>query len=274
MEIAAICRHQGEEPVLGGKNGICNVFFAHCTMQCRYCQNYQISRNQLSHPNWKMSVEEAVRRISTILDQGVHYLGFVSPTHYIPHMLAIIEKVKAHYSPIIVYNSNGYERVEILRALENHVDIFLPDFKYADNQLSLKYSATPDYFPVALQAIAEMYRRKGSMIYFDEQGLALKGMIVRHLVLPGFLENSIKVLETLAYEISQNIYLSLMSQYNPMENMGLTPPLDRCLTTAEYHTIVDKMQQLGFKNGWIQELDSSHHYSPDFCQPHPFISKP
>jgi len=268
--ISSIFLHKGEEPIISGENGICNVFFAHCNLQCIYCQNYQISRNDSFDPLWQINVDEAAKRICTLLDNDVKILGFVSPSHQIPQMLQIIESVRERgYKPTIVYNSNGYDNVESLKSLEGIVDVYLPDFKYFNNDFALKYSGVPDYFDVASRAIKEMYRQKGSTILLDDNGLIESGLIIRHLVLPGLSSDSIKILEYIADEISPFLHISLMSQYFPTENIPSKSSINRKLLEDEYNGVVIKLDEIGFK-GWVQEIESSDTYRPDFYRDTPF----
>jgi len=268
--ISSIFLHKGEEPVISGEKGICNVFFAHCNLQCIYCQNYQISKNNSYDSSWQISVEDASNRICALLDKDVKLLGFVSPSHQIPQMLRIINRIwEKGYKPTIVYNSNGYDNVDILKGLEGIVDVYLPDFKYFNNDFASRYSGVSDYFEVASRAIKEMYRQKRSTILFDEEGLIESGLIIRHLVLPGMSADSIKILEYIADEISPFLHISLMSQYYPTENVPIKSNLNRKLKENEYSEVVKKLDEIGFK-GWIQEIESSDSYRPDFYRDTPF----
>lgn len=269
--IASVFLHKGEEPVISGKSGICNVFFAHCNLQCVYCQNYQISQNDCSDPSWLTTVDDAVNRIIDILDKDINILGFVSPSHQITQMIEIIEVLRSKsYKPIIVYNSNGYDSVETLRKLEGLVDVYLPDFKYYSSELSLKYSSASDYFDVASNALREMHRQKGSAILLDDNEMISSGIIVRHLVLPGLADDSIKILEHIAYEISPFLNISLMSQYFPTQQVFKESSLNRKVRIDEYSSVIDKLYELGFK-GWIQDFESSDFYRPDFYRDTPFL---
>jgi putative pyruvate formate lyase activating enzyme len=211
-----------------------------------------------------------VNKISEQLDSGVKMLGFVSPSHQVSQMIRIIENVwKRGYKPTIVYNSNGYDNVETLKELDGMVDVYLPDFKYYDTKLGQKYSNVSNYFEVASKAIKEMYRQKGSTIILDDDGLIESGLIIRHLVLPGYESDSIDLLEYVANEISPFLYISLMSQYYPTEKSKSNSLLCRKLRKSEYDLVVKKVDELGF-NGWIQELESSDYYKPDFLSNTPF----
>lgn len=269
--LASITLHRGEEPVLGGSRGICNVFFGHCNLRCLYCQNFQISRNDSRIRGVEWSLTTVVHEITTLLDTGVDRLGFVSPSHLVPQMAAIIREVRHQgYRPVIVYNSNGYDRVETLRQLEHLVDVYLPDCKYMDPVLAGEWSGAVDYPGVAAAALREMYRQKGNILHLDDNGLAERGLIVRHLVLPGAVANSLEVLRFLADQLSSRITLSLMSQYRPVEAVAELDPLNRRLLPEEYAQVVAEMEQLGFTEGWIQEFASADHYNPDFDRDSPF----
>jgi putative pyruvate formate lyase activating enzyme len=268
--ISSICLHKGEEPAISGPNGICNVFFSGCNLFCVYCQNYQISCNT-SKPNPALvQIENIVDSIINILDQGCHSVGFVSPSHFIPHVKVIIEALRLqNRNPVFVYNTNGYDKVEEIRDLEPYIDVYLPDYKYADNDLARKFSKVNDYQQTAFAAIKEMYRQKGSTLVMHENGYIEKGLIIRHLVLPGFIENSVKALNDIA-DISTSIAISLMAQYFPTPAVQNHPELGRALLNEEYERVKSELECLGFYKGWIQELESSDFYLPDFEMDKPF----
>lgn len=270
IPIASICTHRGEEPVLSGANGICNVFFSHCNLQCRFCQNHQISGNNRPLEYW--SLERTVQQIEQILEQDVHSLGFVSPSHVIPQMVRIIEALhRRGRFPTVVYNSGGYDSAATLKELEGLVDVYLPDLKYMDPRLAAEASDASDYPEWAQSALLEMFRQvNGPQLVLDDSGLARRGMIVRHLVLPGFPDNSIACLEWIAEKLSPDIHISLMSQYHPTKAVVDCPPFHRPVSEKEYERVCLRLEELGFENGWVQELESSGHYQPDFDRSHPF----
>jgi len=269
--ISSICIHKGEEPVISGGLGVCNVFFAHCNLQCVYCQNFQISDNKTLLFKIKMSFENVISQIENILKTGINRLGFVSPSHFVNQLIEIVlELNKRGYKPIIIYNSNGYDSVETLKILENIVDIYLPDFKYLDNYLAKLYSKAENYPEIAKKAIKEMYRQKGSTLIIDENNLAESGIIIRHLVLPNHLENSKKILKFIAEEISYKIHISLMSQFFPTHNCMFFDDINRKLTFDEYQEIIKEMEKLELYNGFVQELESSDNYKPNFENQKPF----
>jgi putative pyruvate formate lyase activating enzyme len=271
FEIGSICRHRGEEPVLGGEQGVCNVFFTHCNLQCRYCQNHQISRNRGPRVGRSLTLDETVSRIERILDRGVRAVGFVSPSHVLPQTAAIIDALRARgRRPVVIYNSNGYDKVESLAALADRIDVYLPDLKYLDPRLAERYSDASAYPQAATAALKEMFRQKGARLELDGEGLIRSGLIVRHLVLPGQVENSKRVLRWIAEELSPEVTISLMSQYAPVPDVAGDPELGRPLRVEEYEEVLAELDRLGLENGWVQKLESRDYYNPDFGKEHPF----
>lgn len=274
FEIGSICLHRGEEPVIGGTAGICNVFFSRCNLQCLYCQNYQISRNHGRIIAYQLDLGEVIKKIISILDTGVHTLGFVSPSHCMMQVKAVIAELhRLGRHPIIVMNTNGYDRAETLREFEDLCGIWLPDFKYLDPAVSKAYSDASDYPEIAAKAVGEMYRQKGSVLYCNDCGTAESGLIIRHLILPGHVENSLQVLRYIAEELSTSVHISLMSQYCPPAPAAAHPVIGRTLRTEEYERVREEAERLGFYRGWIQEPESSSNYIPDFVREHPFESR-
>ena len=269
--ISSICVHHGEEPPISGEQGICNVFFGHCNLQCIYCQNHQISDNSEYDAARRWELKDVLEKIIRCLDSGCKGLSFVSPSHFVPQMKIIIYALRdLGYYPTIVYNTNAYDNVEILKEIEPLVDVYLPDFKYCDPNLGKDFSDVPDYPEAAKAALKEMYRQKGSSLITNGENLAEHGILIRHLVLPGYIENSLNVLRFIANEISTSVHISLMSQYHPAFLAIDLPPLNRSLLNEEYFKVVDEFHRLGFRNGYIQELESYENYRPDFEKDHPF----
>lgn len=269
--IASVFIHKGEEPPISGNKGICNVFFAHCNLQCVYCQNYQISKNTVPLENFLMSEDVLLKKITNILDQGIESVGFVSPSHFVPQVIQIVKKLRdKNYFPTIVYNTNGYDSIKSLQELESFVDIYLPDLKYVFSDIAKKYSKTADYPQVALAALKEMYRQKGSHLYINSKGYAESGMIIRHLILPNNVENSVEVLKFIAHELSSDIHISLMSQYYPTADAFDYPEISRMLNISEYEIVKKEAEKLGLINGWFQEMESNEHYKPNFENYVPF----
>lgn len=271
FSIGSICAHRGEEPVISGNRAICNVFFTRCNMQCIYCQNHDISRTTAPIIEHRMDLGQLVDRIEGHLDAGCKLVGFVSPSHVLPQVKAIMAALGSRgRSPVFLYNTNGYDKPEAIRPLEGTIDVYLPDLKYMDAELARDYSDTPDYPEVATKAIKEMYRQKGADIQLDDEGLIKCGLIIRHLILPGHVENSKAALRFIAQELSPDVYISLMSQYYPTPAVADHPKLGRCLTADEYEEVIEESERLGLHRGFIQELSSSHRYRPDFRREHPF----
>jgi len=271
LEIASICIHKGEEPPVSGSSGICNVFFSRCNLQCIYCQNCQISTNsnEINFPS--ISLEAAVSQINSLLDSGCKALGFVSPSHMIPQMLSIIEAVQeTGRRPVIVYNTNAYDKVDVLRNLEGIIDVYIPDFKYSDSNLAGGLSDARDYPEVAEKALKEMFRQKGAPLIIDDDGQAISGLIIRHLIIPGQIENSLNVLRFIASELSSKVHISLMSQYHPMPAVKNHSFLGRTITINEYSDVINEMTKLDLNYGWIQDQESASNYLPDFNNEHPF----
>ena len=270
LQVSAICLHRGEEPPVSGPRGIVNVFFAHCNLQCVYCQNGAISGREVedSYVHYR-SVQQVADRVCELLPQSSGLLGFVTAAHYAPFLPSIIEAVQRRgFSPTVVYNSGGYESETTLRSLEGWVDIYLPDFKYMQADLAQAYSHAADYPEVSQAALREMRRQVGGGLKVAD-GVAYRGLVVRHLVLPGAVDNSLQCLEWLADEFPFGLHLSLMAQYFPPHDQ-LPPPLDRPLQADEYASVVRRAEALGLTDGWIQELSSQQCYRPDFSRLSPF----
>lgn len=271
FDISSVCIHKGEEPVISGKKGICNVFFPHCNLQCIYCQNHEISRNKGGMYQQTYSYEALISRICHVLEQTENIVGFVSPSHYVPQMMAIIRGVRdAGKNPVFVYNTNGYDKAETLRMLEGLIDVYLPDFKYMDSALAFEYSQASDYPEVTVAALKEMYRQKGSTLIINDDGVAESGIIVRHLVLPGAIKQSIEVLKFIAEEVSPALHISLMSQYYPTAPVSAHPLLKQAITSAEYTAVAHAFHELGFYRGWVQDMESQAVFRPDFSEDQPF----
>jgi putative pyruvate formate lyase activating enzyme len=267
FNIASICIHRGEEPSISGSEGICNIFFAGCNLRCIYCQNYEISR----YGSISMDLNEILDQIVNIQSDSIKAVGFVSPSHVVPQVKAIIRGLSTRgLKPVTIYNTNGYDKPETIRSLAGLIDVYLPDYKYVTPEIALKYSGASDYPEVGLKAIKEMYFQKGSSLITDKTGMAENGLLIRHLVLPGHAEESKKVLRTISEELSTGVHISLMSQYYPTPNVKNHPALNRMLYKEEYESVVEEMENLGFRNGWVQDMDSYQNYRPDFSKKHPF----
>jgi putative pyruvate formate lyase activating enzyme len=271
FDIASICIHGGEEPVIGGEKGICNIFFSGCNLKCIYCQNHEISNPDLLTRDTEMDLNSVLNSIQEILSQGVKSVGFVSPSHVVPQVKAIINGLKSRgLYPVTVYNTNSYDKVETIRSLSGVIDIYLPDYKYITGVVAADLSDAGNYPEVSLKAIREMYYQKGSTLRLNDDGIAENGLLIRHLVLPGHVEESKNVLRSISEELSPGVHLSLMSQYHPNDYLKNHKVLSRTLYKAEYEAVVDEMEKLGFRNGWVQDMDSYQNYRPDFSKENPF----
>lgn len=250
MKVARAALHFWEEPCISGKEGSGTVFFSGCPLGCVYCQNREISTGEKGK---EVSVEELVQIFLNLQKQGANNINLVTAGHFLPDVAETIRRAKEQglYIPV-VYNSSGYEKAETLRLLEGLVDIYLPDMKYMESETARKYSHAEDYPKRAKEAIAEMVRQCPK-IMFDERGMMKKGVIVRHLLLPGHVKNGKEVLRYL-YETYQNqIYISIMSQYTPMPQMDRYPELNRRVTKREYNRLLDYAVELGIEQGFLQE---------------------
>jgi putative pyruvate formate lyase activating enzyme len=271
LNIASICIHRGEEPVISGEDGICNIFFTGCNLRCLYCQNHEISRSELVRGNPGIAIDIVLDQIVKILSEGISAIGFVSPSHVVPQVKTIIKGLNMRgYKPITVYNTNGYDKRETITSLSGLIDVYLPDYKYVTKEIASEYSDAYDYPEIALNAIKEMYYQKGSTLALSHNGSAENGLLIRHLVLPDHAEESKKVLVSISEELSPGIHLSLMSQYHPTEQVIDHPVLKRSLYKAEYESVVKAMENLGFRNGWVQDMESNVNYRPDFSKENPF----
>lgn len=256
VKIAAHNLHGGEEPPLSGIRGSGTIFFSGCTLKCLFCQNYPLS--QLFHGKF-YSISQLAAILLLLQKRGAHNINLVSPTPYLHHLLGALETASGQGLDIpLVYNTSGYERAEVIAQLGGIVDIYLPDFKYGPTedcrQLGFQLSAVSDYFENAFAAISEMYRQTGPLS-LDGQGVAVRGTIIRHLIIPGQTANSLAVLQAIAVGPFRDTHLSLMSQYFPAYRAPDFPPFDRRLHPDEYHLVRDEALKLGLENGWFQDLD-------------------
>jgi len=271
LNIASICIHRGEEPPISGVNGICNIFFAGCNMRCLYCQNYEISRHECASMCPEMEFETCIDIIEQIMSKGIRAVGFVSPSHVVPQVKAIIRGLNSRgLKPITVYNTNSYDKVDTIRSLNELIDVYLPDYKYVTPEIAYKYSDAYNYPEIALKALREMYFQKGSVLRIGDDGIAESGILIRHLLLPGHTAESIKLLRSIANELSPGVSISLMSQYQPTPEVKNHQVIGRNLSRKEYQEVVAQMEKLDFRNGWLQEMESNTNYLPDFSRGHPF----
>ncbi len=255
--IASHNLHHGEEPPISGSRGSGTVFFSGCTLKCVFCQNFPIS--QLNHGS-SCSVAGLAAIFVALQKRGAHNINLVSPTPYLPHVVSALRLAAAGGLKIpLVYNTSGWERPEVIAQLEGLVDVWLPDLKYSGSshgrELGKRLSAAPDYFGSAFPAIAEMFRQSG-LLQLDEEGLAVRGLIVRHLIVPGEADNSIEVLQAFRRGPFRDAHLALMSQYFPAHRASCIPGIDRPLRREEYERVKAAALDLGVENGWFQDMDA------------------
>ncbi len=266
LYVARAALHMWEEPCISGENGSGTVFFSGCPLRCVFCQNGNIANTSIGK---EITIERLVKIFLELQEKGANNINLVTPTHYTLHILEALKLAKERGLKIpVVYNTSGYEKVETLKMLEGLVDIYLPDMKYYSNELAKKYSRTDDYFEMAANALKEMYRQVGTFKFDESTGMMKKGIIVRHLVLPGNIEDSKKVIKYLFDNYGHNIYMSIMSQYTPMEAIKLLndySELHNKLDFDEYDKLLDYAIDLGVENAFIQEEDvAKESFIPDF----------
>ena len=262
IKIALASVHNYEELCISGINGSGTIFFSNCNMNCIYCQNYEIS--QLGKGK-EISIKELADIFINQQEKGVNNINLVTPTMYAFQIIEAIKLAKKNGLIIpIIYNTNGYEKIETLKALQGYIDVYLPDLKYYSNKLSIKYSKVNNYFSVATEAIKEMYRQVGTP-KFNEDGIMQRGIIIRHLVLPNHIQNSKNILKWIKENMPQDVYVSIMAQYFPTYKAKEDELLNRKLTKKEYKEIENFLYTLDLKNGYIQELgEHEEEYVPDF----------
>ena len=262
IKVARAQLHFWEEPCISGEEGSGTVFFSGCNLRCVYCQNRKIAEGVYGK---EITVDRLAAIFLELQEKGANNINLVTPSHYV---FAIIEALKiAKNSGLtipVVYNSGAYEKVETLKQLDGYIDVYLPDFKYMDCELSEKYSNAKDYSRVAKTAIAEMVRQVGKPD-FDKRGILCKGVVVRHLCLPGYMEDSKKIIKYLYETYGNTIFISILNQFTPLPYLEKFPEINRKLTEEEYDEVVDYAIDLGVENGFIQEGDvASESFIPDF----------
>ena len=270
-EISHVEIHHGEESPVSGKNGCGNIFFHNCSLSCVYCQNWQISSED-EVDKQVYSVAQLSDEMIRLQEAGVHTLGLVAPTSHIPTLVPALYRAKGMglYIPV-VYNSAGYDTVAALRLLDGLIDVYLPDMKYGTDEVAQVYSGVVDYVAVNRLAAEEMLRQVGPL-KVDKEGLARRGLLVRHLILPGGMADTVDVLSWIARHLPREVPVSLMSQYAPKYQAaeGFFPEIDRKLTPSEYEYYVAVAEELGLTNIYTQDLESAAVYAPDFTRPQPF----
>lgn len=270
--IDSICAHHGEEPVISRQNGSGTVFFGGCNLRCVYCQNHQISQDPRGFLSPRYDFHTAAREIVRLQDDaGIHNINFVSPSHFVPQMIRIIyEAIALGLHLPIVYNSNAYDSLDTLKLLDGIIDIYLPDFKYFDAETGIEYSEVQQYPTFARTAIKEMYRQVGAL-QTNSGDLGVRGLLIRHLVLPNHLANSEAVFSWIADELGTDVPVSLMSQYFPTHKALSIPLLARKISYNEYQRVQQWLKKFGLVNGYIQGMSAPEFYQPDFNRKgHPF----
>jgi len=273
--VSSFCAHHGEEPVLSGSRGSGTVFFGNCNMRCVYCQNHQISQNYKAQRCHEVDSHILAERLLYLQDElGCHNINFVSPSHFVPQLVqAVLAAVPMGLRLPLVYNTSSYDSVQSLRELDGIISVYLADLRYASNKWGRQFSRVSDYVERSRAAIKEMYRQVGNLVV-DNDGIAQKGLIVRHLILPNGLAGSEDSLGWLAREVSPGVTVSIMSQYFPAHRAPRFPLLARKIVPAEYAEVTGLIDRLGIVNGWVQEMEAAESYLPDFsCQDDPFSAK-
>ncbi len=262
VKVAKAYGHMWEEPCISGEKGSGTIFFSNCNLRCVFCQNHDISQSDIGK-------EVSIERLSEIFleeqSRGYHNINLVNPTHYAPQIIAALDMAKKNGLNIpIVYNSNGYESLASIKALNGYIDVYIPDLKYFNDKYAVRYSSAPSYFSIASEVIKEMASQVGTPI-FDNNGLMTKGVIIRHLMLPGLLFDSKKVVDYIYKTFGDSVFLSLMNQYTPMYKASEYPEINKTLNPSHYDSLIDHCIELGYINAFIQESGSnSTVYVPDF----------
>ncbi|HYH87364.1 MAG TPA: radical SAM protein [Pyrinomonadaceae bacterium] len=267
--VSSYTPHFGEEPALVGKGGAGNIFFGNCNLRCVYCQNYQISQAHKAQIKNEVTHERLAEMMLELQGRGCHNINFVSPTHFAPQLArAVLIAARSGLRLPIVYNTNAYDSTRVLCLLENVVDIYLPDLKYADSSDGYAFSKVPDYAVHARAALKEMFRQTGDELVFGEDGILRRGLVVRLLVLPNDIAGVRASLEWIRDELSPRVAVSLMAQYYATNKAATDERytlLSRRITETEWLRAVSLLGELGMEEGWMQEYDTaSHYYRPDF----------
>ena len=249
LKVAKVSLHKYEEPCISGSIGSGTIFFSHCNLGCVYCQNYDISIKNYGR-------EVSIERLSEIMleqqKRGAHNINLVTPTHYVPQIIEAIKLAKEKGLNIpIIYNTSGYERRETIKLLNGYIDIYLTDFKYFDDEIAYKYSKANNYKKHAMESLEEMFRQIGKNKFDGE--LMMKGIIVRHLILPGFINDSKKIISYLYNTYKDDIYISIMNQYTPLKQVEKYKELNRIITEDKYNEVIDFAIKIGVNNAFIQE---------------------
>ena len=254
--------HKWEEPCISYKNGAGTIFFSGCSLRCRFCQNYKISTEKFGK---LVTTEQLSNIILSLQDKGADNIELVTPTHFVPQIIKVLDNIRHKIKIPIVYNSGGYETIETINMLDGYIDIYMPDLKYFSPEISQRYSFAPDYFEFASKATTAMIKQIGKPLYNNEGGM-LKGIIIRHLVLPGQRHDSIKIMEWIAKNLPlDSILVSIMNQYTPFKfTIDESPELKRKVTKMEYNSVVNRAAELGIMGFTQEKASASEIYIPDF----------
>lgn len=267
--VSSYCVHFGEEPVLVGskefnnENGVGNIFFGNCNLRCVYCQNYEISQNHKTEIKNEVTIARLAEIMLELQSKNVNAIGLVSPTHFVPQIILALEiAVSKGLCLPLVYNTNSYDSLEVIKLLEGIIDVYLPDLKYSEDEYGYKYSKIKNYVKHSREAIAEMHRQVGSELIL-ENNILKRGLIIRHLILPNDIAGSNDTLKFIS-SLDSNISLSVMSQYYPIHKALTTDLLSRNIREREYVKVLDMLDELSLENGFLQEFESESYYRPDF----------
>ena len=264
IKIALVSLHKFEEPCISGEKGSGTVFFSNCNLRCTFCQNYEISH---LGKGYEITIEELANIFIEQQDKGAYNINLVTPTMYAEQIVEAIKIARNKGLSIpIIYNTNGYENVETIKMLDGYIDVYLPDLKYYTSDLSYKYSGVKDYFEKASEAIKEMYKQVGKP-EFDDNGMIVKGVIIRHLILPNYLQNTKNILRWIKENMPSDVYVSVMSQYFPSYKAVEDDKINRKINKREYRSIEDYIYMLQLENGYLQdfvECDDEEKYVPEF----------
>ncbi|MDP3150067.1 MAG: radical SAM protein [Ignavibacteria bacterium] len=262
--VSSYTAHFGEEPVLSGTNGAGNIFFGNCNLRCIFCQNYEISQNWKIEKEHEISFERLAEIMIELQNRKCHNIGLVSPTHFSAQILkSIYLAIRKGLRLPIIYNTNGYDSIEMLKLYKDVADIYLPDFKYGNSEYGKQLSKVDNYFEQAKLAVKEMYEQVGDELVYQGD-VVVRGLIIRHLVLPNDLAESEKVFEFIAKDLSSNVHISVMSQYFPANKAEKEILLNRTIRASEYERVLDLLDKYNLKNGWTQEFESEKFYRPEF----------
>ena len=262
VKIARAALHFWEEPCISGKKGSGTVFFSNCNLKCVFCQNYKISHQGFGA---EITIERLAEIFLELQDKGANNINLVTPTHFVPQIIEALKVAKKNGLNLpIVYNTNSLDTLETIKSLNGYIDIYLPDFKYFDDKYALKYSKIKGYSTNAISIINEMINQVGNPL-FNSEGIMIKGVIVRHLLLPGLLFDSKKIIDTIYKNFGDNVYISLMNQYTHMYNAKIYPEINKAINEKHYDSIINYALSIGVKNGFIQDSgSSSEKFVPNF----------